>query len=67
KEALINHVPAAASPAGDLRPPKLAPYVQYAHKIWGPQLIPPGTSSLGTALISASLTIWGSLSSASPK
>ncbi|MFT4215763.1 MAG: hypothetical protein QM619_01050 [Micropruina sp.] len=28
---------------------------KYAHKIWGPQLIPPGTSSLGTALISASL------------
>ncbi|MFT4217868.1 MAG: Uma2 family endonuclease [Micropruina sp.] len=26
KEPLINHVPAAAYPAGDLRPPSLAPY-----------------------------------------
>ena len=41
--------------SGDLPAPDLYPYVQYDHKIWDHHLIPPGTSSHRTALISAPL------------
>lgn len=39
--------------SGDLLIPALAQYVQYNHKTWDHQLIPPAPSSLGTALIRA--------------
>ncbi len=49
--------------SGDPLPPHLYPYARYDHEMWWYRLIPPGASSLGTALISAFLGIAGSQAS----
>ena len=41
--------------SGDLVTPHLAMDVQSMYKMWGHQLIPPGTSSFGTAYFSTLL------------
>ncbi|MCL2482424.1 MAG: hypothetical protein FWF43_03185 [Propionibacteriaceae bacterium] len=47
--------------SGDLVTPHLAMDVQSMYKVWGHQLIPTGTSSLGTAYVSTLLGTQGVL------